>query len=448
VKPQTRDRLLLPIVLPVVILLVIIGVLFGFSRILLNVTATSATVVAFIVAAGIVVTAAVAAGRPMVRGSTVAAMAGVVAGVAMLSGGVALAVLAGGEGGGEEPGGPSGGGVVTLAAQNIAFDPNQLSVPAGEPFTLAFTNNDAGVQHNVDIFEKEGFSGDPLFEGDLVTGVADVDYDVPALDAGTYFFRCIVHPTMTGTIEAAEGGGGGEPGGGGGVTVVAQNISFDTNEIDLPPDAPSTITFDNQDPGVQHNIAIYEDDSLSKSLFQGDLVTGPGQAEYAVPALSAGEYYFHCDVHPNMNGTVVVGGDGAPGPSGGPGASGPSGDGGSSGPSGGATGATSAATGDSGGGGSGAAESSTVTAQNIAFDTPTISLPAGAETTLTFDNEDPGVQHYIAIYGDDTLAENLFRGDLVTGPETVDYSIPALDAGEYYFHCDVHPNMSGTVTVA
>src|SRR4051812_30681389 len=233
----------------------------------------------------------------MVRGSTVAAMAGVVAGVAMLSGGVALAVLAGGEGGGEEPGGASGAGVVTLAAKNIAFDPNQLSVPAGEPFTLAFTNNDAGVQHNVDIFRKEDFSGTPLFEGDLVTGVAEADYDVPALDAGTYYFHCVVHPNMTGTIEAKEGGApGGGPGGG--VTVTAQNISFDTNEIDLPPDAPSTITFDNQDPGVQHNIAIYEDDSLSKNLFTGDLVTGPDSATYDVPPLPEGSYYFHCDVHP------------------------------------------------------------------------------------------------------------------------------------------------------
>jgi plastocyanin len=35
-------------------------------------------------------------------------------------------------------------------------------------------------------------------------------------------------------------------------------------------------------------------------------VTGPGQAKYEIPALDAGEYYFHCDVHPTMNGTVTV----------------------------------------------------------------------------------------------------------------------------------------------
>jgi plastocyanin len=89
-----------------------------------------------------------------------------------------------------------------------------------------------------------------------------------------------------------------------------------------------------------------------------------------------------------------------------------------------------------------------VTAQNIAFDTDTIDLPADTETTITFDNQDSGVQHNIAIFTDDTLSEDLFRGDVITGPDTIDYPIPPLEAGEYYFHCDVHPDMNGTVVVA
>jgi len=32
------------------------------------------------------------------------------------------------------------------------------------------------------------------------TGVADTTGQVPALDAGTYRFRCDVHPTMNGTF--------------------------------------------------------------------------------------------------------------------------------------------------------------------------------------------------------------------------------------------------------
>jgi plastocyanin len=325
VRADTRDRLLLPILLPIGILAAVGLVLWAFSRILLEVHGTAATAVALVVAATIVVVAAVAASRPQVRGSTIAAMLGGVAGVAMLAGGIAIVSLAGEEeGGGPGPGGP--GGAVHLVAANIAFDPTALTAPAGAPFTIAFDNQDT-VQHNVQIFDNPDFGGTPLFDGDLVTGPAQVAYEVPALDAGTYFFRCVVHPPMTGQIDAVEGGGGGGGGGGGPVAVAAQNLAFDTDTINLPADAPSTIAFDNRDPGVPHNISIYSDANLGAVLFQGELVTGPATAEYAIPPEPAGEYYFQCDVHPTMNGTVIVAA-GAP-PPGEPGAGG----GGPTGPS-------------------------------------------------------------------------------------------------------------------
>jgi plastocyanin len=129
---------------------------------------------------------------------------------------------------------------------------------------------------------------------------------------------------MTGQIEAVEGAGepgggpgGEEPGGGegppdgggpaGGLTVVAQNIAFDTQTIELPPDTVATITFDNRDAGTPHNIAIYSDENLGEILFQGEIVTGPTTIPYEVGPFPPGEYYFQCDVHPNMNGTVTVG---------------------------------------------------------------------------------------------------------------------------------------------
>jgi plastocyanin len=245
-------------------------------------------------------------------------MLGVTAGVAMLAGGVALAVVGGSEeeaGGGEKP-------VVTLAAANIAFEPTSLTVPAGEAFTLQFHNQDANTQHNVQIFDDPKFAGTPLFSGALVTGVRQTNYEVDPLEAGAYFFHCEVHPTMTGEMQAVPSGGGGGgtgpsgPGGGGGVTVVAQSLAFDTATIDLEP-VPTTITFENQDAGVQHNIAIYSDSSLGDELFNGELITGPATAEYAVPALPPGEHFFQCNVHPNMSGTVVVsdaGGGGGGGP--------------------------------------------------------------------------------------------------------------------------------------
>ena len=51
---------------------------------------------------------------------------------------------------------------------------------------------------------------------------------------------------------------------------------------------------------------------------------------------------------------------------------------------------------------------------------------------LTFDNQDDvntTGPHNVSIYADDTLAENLFKGDLVNGPATVEYQVPALQAG-------------------
>ena len=51
------------------------------------------------------------------------------------------------------------------------------------------------------------------------------------------------------------------------------------------------------------------------------------------------------------------------------------------------------------------------------------------------------------LFRSSTLADVLFRGDLITGPATVDYDLPPLPAGTYYFHCDVHPTMAGDVVV-
>ncbi len=42
-------------------------------------------------------------------------------------------------------------------------------------------------------------------------------------------------------------------------------------------------------------------------MFKGDIITGPAQALYQVPALPAGTYQFVCTVHPIMVGTLRVG---------------------------------------------------------------------------------------------------------------------------------------------
>lgn len=77
-----------------------------------------------------------------------------------------------------------------------------------------------------------------------------------------------------------------------------------------------------------------------------------------------------------------------------------------------------------------------------------LQLPASEPVELAFDNRDGGVQHNVAIYRDESAEESLFVGDLIAGAETVTYDVPPLDPGEYYFRCDVHPQMDGSVEVA
>jgi plastocyanin len=89
-----------------------------------------------------------------------------------------------------------------LAAKGIKFDKSELDVPAGAAFTLVFDNQE-GVGHNVSIYQTATYGGTRMFEGVVFSGPSTRWYPVPALAAGTYEFRCDVHPNMTGKLVAA-----------------------------------------------------------------------------------------------------------------------------------------------------------------------------------------------------------------------------------------------------
>lgn len=89
--------------------------------------------------------------------------------------------------------------------------------------------------------------------------------------------------------------------------VTAHNVAFDKSCLAAPANTPFKIVFVNMDTGTPHNVSIFTDAGATKSLFTGALVAGPKTITYQVPALSAGIYYFRCDVHPTqMFGTFVV----------------------------------------------------------------------------------------------------------------------------------------------
>ncbi len=53
-------------------------------------------------------------------------------------------------------------------------------------------------------------------------------------------------------------------------------------------------------------MAIYTDTSAATKVSVGEIFGGPGQRTQSVPALTAGTYFFRCDVHQNMTGTIVA----------------------------------------------------------------------------------------------------------------------------------------------
>jgi plastocyanin len=109
-------------------------------------------------------------------------------------------------------------------------------------------------------------------------------------------------------IAAAGDGGGGAPGGPVNVTIVGKNLQFDMRTVNASPGAAVTVIFDNEDPGVLHNIQFFANRNRSSSLAQSEVAAGPNQhtINFTAPA-APGNYPFICDVHPDtMTGNLVV----------------------------------------------------------------------------------------------------------------------------------------------
>jgi plastocyanin len=113
--------------------------------------------------------------------------------------------------------------------------------------------------------------------------------------------------TVGGIVAAAEGERTVEAHGGGPIHIAAVNIAFDPATLELHGPGKTVMQFENGDEGVQHNVAIYTDETAAEALFVGQVITGSDDIEYIFDTPPPGEYFFRCDVHPvNMVGTVEV----------------------------------------------------------------------------------------------------------------------------------------------
>ena len=104
----------------------------------------------------------------------------------------------GGDGGG---GGPVS---VTIVAQNTQFVQRSLTANAGATFAVTLDNKDAAIQHNVAFYTNRSASTllvPGQSQGEIFAGPAAKTLTFTPPRAGSFFFRCDVHPdTMTGTL--------------------------------------------------------------------------------------------------------------------------------------------------------------------------------------------------------------------------------------------------------
>jgi plastocyanin len=284
----------------------------SFSRLLLAVDKTQAAAIALLMALNLLIAAALIAYGTRVRRRPAAFPFLLLAALLLVAGGSVAAAVFGDrgleKGGGEQHPAQA----VALEAKGIKFVQTELTLTAGAQIKMTFKNEDAGTQHNFALFNGPNASAPPIFQGDPTTGPATITYTFTAPSKpGSYYFHCDYHPgPMTGTVKVVPGGGGG--GGGAAPTEEAKGIKFLQPKLTVTPSGGKVaIHFVNGDAGTQHNIAVFRGaDATAPVLFRGELVTGPGSADYSFGAPPPGTYFFHCDVHPTMTGTLTLSGPG------------------------------------------------------------------------------------------------------------------------------------------
>ena len=90
-----------------------------------------------------------------------------------------------------------------------------------------------------------------------------------------------------------------------GFTVVARDLKFRPAAWAAPAGSSVTVTLDNQETGVIHDIVFFNPDAVR--IGGTELLTGPATATVTFSVGAPGRYTFKCSVHPqDMLGLLTV----------------------------------------------------------------------------------------------------------------------------------------------
>jgi cytochrome c oxidase subunit II len=213
---------------------------------------------------------------------------------------------------------PAGQPPEDLTVKGTIAKPPVMYLPVGEP--IRFTTEAKDVIHSFYVREF-------LFKRDAFPGHVNT-FDITITTPGDYGGQCteycgLAHQAMRFTVRAVsrpqfeawvakakKEQASGCPADRNPRSIAAKNVSFDKDCLSGPVNKPFEIKFDNQEP-VPHNVVFFDGQNADAPRILPSSQTppfpGPKETTYKLPALKAGSYFFHCEVHPTaMQGKLQV----------------------------------------------------------------------------------------------------------------------------------------------
>jgi plastocyanin len=292
---------------------------------------------------------------------------------------------------------PEGAVEVRIVSDDAGgFVPGELTVDLGQ--TVAFINAHSD-EHTA---TGSGFDTGVIGSGQVATVMLDT--------AGTFAYACQIHPVMTGRISV-RGKDGVVPE----TQAAAQEVPADATIVriaDLTFDPAqitiatgTTVSWSNED-SVPHTVTS-TDGAFDSGIFD------PG-ADFTWTFAQPGSFPYACQIHPLMQGTVIVAGEAVASAS--------------------VISTTESQIGSTAEQAAPAADTA-VSIVDFSFEPATLDVPTGTSVVWTNDGRAPH-----------TVSGDFADSGILEPGQTFSYTFS--ESGEFGYHCSVHPNMTGTIRVS